>query len=51
MAVLGTAIGTAFWILALIKGWGLEPVNWWWIIGGGVGGIVLGKMISFSRHD
>ena len=24
-------------VIVMIKGWGLEPVSWWWILGGGLG--------------
>jgi len=25
-------------VLVLMKGWGIHPQSWWWIIGGGVVG-------------
>jgi len=33
MFLLALTIGCE--ILAMIKGWGLEPKSWWWIIGVG----------------
>lgn len=32
-----TTLGIGLSILVMIYGWGLTPVSWWWIIGGGVG--------------
>lgn len=23
-------------ILVMIYGWGIQPVSWWWIVGGGI---------------
>ncbi len=49
MAVLGTLIATASWILMLLEGFGIEPVSWTATIGYGVIGIVFGKMVAYSR--
>ena len=39
---------TCLWVFAMvlgigvmIYGWGLAPVSWWWIIGGGVAGRII----------
>lgn len=32
-------------VLVMIKGWGLEPVSWWWIIGVGVFGRIAAEML------
>lgn len=29
-------IGTGLQIMVMIYGWGLQPKNWWWIIGVGL---------------
>jgi len=36
IASLGCIIAIALSVLVMIKGWGLEPKSWWWIIGVGV---------------
>lgn len=32
-------------VLAMVKGWGLEPVSWHWIIGAGFFGVLFSKMV------
>ena len=32
------ALAVGLQVLVMIYGWGLAPVSWWWIIGGGVFG-------------
>ena len=49
MAVLGTVIATASWILMLIVGFGIHPISWKATIGYGVIGVVFGKMVAYSR--
>ena len=34
--VFGFIITLSLSIAVMIKGWGLEPKSWWWIIGGGI---------------
>ena len=36
----------ALQILVFIKGWGMHPQNWWWIIGGGIFGQLFLKFIG-----
>jgi hypothetical protein len=36
----------ALTIAVMIKGWGLHPQSWWWIIGGGVFGVTFLHMIT-----
>jgi hypothetical protein len=33
VGLVALAISVTFSILVMIKGWGLEPVSYWWIIG------------------
>jgi len=33
VCVFGLAVSVATSILVMMKGWGLEPQSWWWIIG------------------
>ena len=42
--ILGMAIGVGTMVLVMIYGWGLEPQNWWWIVGGSIGGQILGHL-------
>lgn len=49
-SLLAFTMSTLLSILVLTKGWGLEPLNWWWIIGGGVFGtafvrLMVGKVL------
>ncbi len=37
-------------ILAMIHGWGLEPQNWWWIIGSTVAIFIVG-MLKAAADD
>ena len=36
IVIFGTIISILLSIAAMIYGWGLEPKNWCWIIGGGI---------------
>ena len=36
----------ALQILVLMKGWGLHPQSWWWILGGGFVGMTVLKAIG-----
>ena len=33
VTILGIFVALLTSILVMIKGWGLKPHNWWWIIG------------------
>jgi len=44
VAIVCLAVGLQ--ILVFIFGWGLTPVSWWWIIGGGVVGFTLLRSLS-----
>ena len=33
-------------ILVLIFGWGLTPKSWWWILGAGIGGGLVFKVLG-----
>jgi hypothetical protein len=41
----GISVSVGLSILVMIKGWGIEPQSYWWIIGVGVGGQVLAQTI------
>lgn len=36
-------IGTS--ILVMIRGWGLEPQSWWYILGVGITGVFIGRLV------
>jgi len=39
-------------ILVMMYGWGLQPVSWWWIIGGGVGiKVLVDVMLSIQKEE
>ena len=42
LAGLALAIGTS--ILVMVKGWGLEPRSWWWIIGASLLGHLVAQL-------
>jgi hypothetical protein len=42
----GVAIGMS--ILVMIHGWGLQPVSWGWIIGGGISGSFIGALFTLG---
>lgn len=44
LLVISLTVGLS--VLVTIKGWGLEPKSWEWIIGGGVFGHVFLRMIG-----
>lgn len=33
LQLVGIVVSVITMIAVMIKGWGLKPVNWWWIIG------------------
>jgi len=33
-------------VLVMIYGWGLEPQSWWWIVGGGLVGMVFLNLVG-----
>ena len=36
----------------MIYGWGLTPISWWWIIGGGaIGRLLIEIMSTMSKQD
>ena len=52
VSIFGIVIATATSILVLIKGWGLEPKSWWWIIGVALLGHILAAIIiTISNYD
>ena len=44
LMVLGCMIGLQ--VLVMIYGWGLEPQSWWWIVGGGLVGMVFLNLVG-----
>ena len=44
LALFICAVGIS--ILVMIYGWGLTPLSWWWIIGGGVGVKILIELMN-----
>lgn len=38
-------------VMVMIYGWGLQPVSWWWILGGGVAGAALIKIIEAIARE
>lgn len=49
LALVGYGIAIGMGILVMLYGWGLQPVSWGWIIGGGIGGSLLAA--SFQLAD
>lgn len=52
VVLVGLALSIVTSILVCIKGWGLEPKSWWWIIGVYFVGQILAHMIvEIGRRD
>lgn len=51
VGVMGVLIMLFFEIGIMLKGWGLSPVNWGWIIGGHVAIIVLGGIVRLLMEN
>jgi RsiW-degrading membrane proteinase PrsW (M82 family) len=52
LMVFGVCLSILVSILVMIKGWGLEPKSWWWIIGVYiVGNIVAHSILLLGRED
>lgn len=49
LSIVGFAIAIATTILVMIHGWGLEPVSWGWIIGGGVVGSIIAGLFQLAE--
>ena len=47
----GTALLITLSILVMMKGWGLEPQSWWWIIGVGFFGNAMALAIYSIGDD
>uniref|UniRef100_A0A6M3IS46 Uncharacterized protein n=1 Tax=viral metagenome TaxID=1070528 RepID=A0A6M3IS46_9ZZZZ len=45
IVIFGLCIAVGLSILVMIKGWGLEPKSWWWIIGVGIFGQIFAQLI------
>lgn len=41
----GLVLALGLSVLVMMKGWGLEPKNWWWIIGVGFFGQILAQVV------
>lgn len=48
MHLLGYFVTIGLSICIMIFGWGLTPISWGWIIGGGIAGSVLGAVIALG---
>lgn len=48
LSLIGFLISIALGIAIMINGWGLEPVSWGWIVGGGVGASLLGAIFQLA---
>ena len=48
LSMVGFGIAIGLGILILIHGWGLQPVSWGWIVGGGIGSAILGAMFQLG---
>lgn len=44
VVVIGTAVQIGFGVLALVKGFGVTPTSWPWILGGFLG-VVFGRVV------
>ncbi len=52
IAILGLAISVTITVLVMIKGWGLEPKSWFWIIGVSlVGQIGVQMIVQLVKDD
>jgi len=40
------SLAVALQIVVMMLGWGLHPQSWWWIIGGGVFGITVLRVLA-----
>ena len=46
------ALAVSLQVLVMIYGWGIAPVSWWWIIGGGVFGVtILRSMLNALEKE
>lgn len=48
LSLIGFGIAIGLGILVMIYGWGLQPVSWGWIVGGGVGSALLGAVFQLA---
>ena len=48
LSMIGFFVSIGLGILILINGWGLEPVSWGWIIGGGIAASLLGALFQIT---
>jgi len=46
LACFGITVSLATMVLVMIKGWGVAPQNWWWIIGVYLIGNVVAQVIA-----
>ena len=51
IALLGFLVSIATQVIVLIKGWGLEPLNWWYIVGVYALGTMLTAVILTLTKD
>ena len=46
LSLIGFGIAFGLSILVMIYGWGLQPVSWGWILGGGLVSALLGGLFQ-----
>lgn len=48
LSLIGFMLSVGVGVLIMIFGWGLQPVSWGWIIGGGTFGAFLGALFQLA---
>ncbi len=48
LSLVGFGIAFVLGIFVMIYGWGLQPVSWGWIVGGGIASVVLGAIFQMA---
>lgn len=52
IAILALTVSLTCTILVMIHGWGLEPKNWWWIVGIYLFGQFVGQtLLAVAKAD
>lgn len=49
--VFGFIVVMTISVLIMINGWGLEPKNWWWIVGMGLINIAISTLVQAALRD
>lgn len=48
LSLIGFFLAIGIGIAVMIYGWGLQPVSWGWILGGGIGGALVGALFQLA---